>query len=164
MDLDVHQGDGTASFSADPKHFLHGKLFTLSVHCDENFPFEKGTSTVDVGIPEQTGDDEYLSAVKVSVSAALEEIDPDFVIYIAGVDVWEGDKLGRLNVTMEGLKQRDRFVCEEVTGRRIPLACIVGGGYSKDVSCVAARHAIVTQEAAKVWRSRQMYKNANNAQ
>ena len=69
-----------------------------------------------------------------------------------------------LDGLMEGLKQRDRFVCEEVTGRRIPLACIVGGGYSKDVSCVAARHAIVTQEAAKVWRSRQMYKNANNAQ
>lgn len=115
-------------------------------------------STIDIGISEGTSDSEYLSSVKSSVRSALDTIKPDFVIYIAGVDVFEGDKLGRLNISIDGIHQRDRFVCEEVVGRGVPLACVVGGGYSKDVSCVARRHAIVTQEAAKVWRSRQMYK------
>ena len=158
IDLDVHQGDGTASFSADEGHYLHGKMFTLSVHCEENFPFEKGTSTYDVGLREGTGDDGYMDAVQRSVIKALDEVRPDLVAYIAGVDVWSGDKLGRLDVTMDGMRARDAFVVEEVVGRGLPLACVVGGGYEKDVERLAARHSMVSYEAAKVWRRREMYK------
>ena len=158
IDLDVHQGDGTASFSSDPASFLHGKMSTLSVHSSSNFPFKKGDSTYDVALPDGTGDEEYMAAVRASVLKALDEVGPDFVIYIAGVDVWEGDKLGRLAVSMSGMESRDAFVIREVVGRDVPLACVVGGGYEEDVKALARRHGMVSVEAAKVWRKKEMYK------
>ena len=152
IDCDVHQGDGTAKFSFD------SRLSTLSLHCASNYPRLKANSTYDIGLRDGCKDEEYLHILEESVNTAIEEIRPDFVIYDAGVDVYLHDKLGRLKLTHEGIRKRDRFVLERCVQDDIPVAAVVGGGYDKDVNALARRHAIVHEESAFVWRKYKMWK------
>jgi acetoin utilization deacetylase AcuC-like enzyme len=154
IDCDVHQGDGTAKFSTA----WASKLYTLSLHCASNYPRLKAHSTYDVGLEDGLKDDEYLQVLEKSVNQALAEVEPDFVLYDAGVDVYEHDKLGRLKLTEAGIRRRDRWVLDRCVSLNIPVAAVVGGGYDKDVDALARRHAIVHEECAYVWRKYKMWK------
>ena len=156
IDVDVHQGDGTAKFgAADP---LKGKLFTLSLHCSSNYPQLKAQSTIDVGLPDKLEDDGYMEALEEAVEKAASLVEPDFIIYNAGVDIYKNDKLGRLRVSEAGIRRRDRYVLDWCVQNGIPVAATVGGGYDKDVDALARRHAIVHEECSYVWRKHQMWK------
>ena len=157
VDCDVHQGDGTAKFNLfednDEK-----EMITLSLHCQSNYPSYKANSTYDIGLPDKMRDEEYLQTLEESVDRAFDETNPDFVIYDAGVDVYEHDVLGRLRITEEGIRKRDRWVIERCVELGIPVAGVVGGGYDKDVQALARRHAILHEEASFVWRKYNMWK------
>lgn len=155
IDCDVHQGDGTAKFGAvEP---LKDKLFTLSLHCASNYPQLKSNSTIDVGLPDKMRDEQYLEALEESMTRALGEVQPDFCIYNAGVDIYEKDKLGRLRVSEAGIRRRDRYVLDRCVSAGIPVAATVGGGYDKDVDALARRHAIVHEECGFVWRKHKLW-------
>ena len=124
VDLDVHQGNGTASiFRQDPS------VFTLSLHGEKNFPFRKEASDLDIDLPDGCGDDEYLNALDTALSELERQFEPGLVIYLAGADPHEGDRLGRLKLTWDGLEARDRRVFDWAWQRRIPLAFAMAGGY-----------------------------------
>ena len=142
FDCDVHQGDGTATILANVPD-----IFTCSIHCEKNFPQRKATSDLDVNVPIKTCDKEYLEIVERSLDSALDLAQPDLVIYDAGVDVFEDDPLGMLNVSIDGIRQRDAHVINTVRAAGIPIATVIGGGYDKDELALAARHAIVVEEA-----------------
>ena len=143
LDLDVHQGNGTAAiFESNPK------VFTLSVHGAKNYPFQKEKSDLDVALEDDTGDKKYLDKIKKIIPALIDNIKPDFIFYLSGVDVLGTDKLGRLNLTIEGCKERDTFVLKQCNDRNIPLQCSMGGGYSKDIKVIIEAHAN-TYRAAK---------------
>lgn len=145
VDLDVHQGDGTARiFEGDPR------ITTFSMHCRENFPFAKQKSDIDVAIPAGTGDDDYLRLVRRHLFPALEAAQPDLVLYDAGVDPHRDDALGKLELTDTGLYQRDRLVLQACMDRGIPVATVVGGGYSRDLKSLAWRHTLVHRAAVDV--------------
>ena len=157
VDADVHQGDGTAKFDKVP--VLGDKLVTLSLHCESNYPTPKAHSTYDVPLKDKMKDEEYLQIFKESVNQAIIETQPDFVLYDAGIDVHKHDLLGRLSLTDEGIRMRDRWVFDKCVQEGIPIAAVIGGGYDKDPVTLAKRHAIVHEEAAYVWRKYQMWKN-----
>lgn len=136
VDLDVHQGDGTASLTAG-----RTDIFTLSLHAEKNFPARKARSSLDVGLADGTDDDGYIETLSRHLPQVLADFAPDFVLYQAGVDPHREDKLGRLALTDEGLALRDRFVVGEARGRGLPIASALGGGYGDDPRLVAARHA-----------------------
>lgn len=136
IDLDVHQGDGTASLTA-----LRDDIVTLSIHAEKNFPVRKARSNVDLGLPDGTTDAAYMTVLRNHIPKMLTGFEPDLVLYQAGVDPHEGDKLGRLALTDEGLTARDRFVVSEARERGIPVASALGGGYGDDQRAVAERHA-----------------------
>ena len=143
VDLDVHQGDGTADcLSRDPD------LFTLSVHGERNYPADKVPGDLDVGLPDGTGDAAYLAVLEARLPALVDGLAPDLVFYNAGVDPHADDRLGRLALTDAGLRARDRFVVATARARRIPLVAVIGGGYSRDVDALAARHAGVFEAMA----------------
>mmetsp|Transcript_12549 Transcript_12549/g.19425 ORF Transcript_12549/g.19425 Transcript_12549/m.19425 type:complete len:407 (-) Transcript_12549:759-1979(-) len=156
IDCDVHQGDGTAKFG----DLGHGRLSTLSMHCASNYPRIKAQSTYDVGLADGCADEEYLETLEKSVNRALEEVDPDFILYDAGVDIYDKDKLGRLKVSEDGIRARDRWVLERCIEKGIPVVAVVGGGYDKDVDALARRHAIVHEECAYIWRKYKMFQNS----
>jgi len=143
VDLDVHQGDGTADC-------LSGEdaLFTFSVHAEKNYPVRKIAGDLDVGLPDGLEDDAYLSALQAHLPRLLDALQPDLVFYNAGVDPHRDDKLGRLALSDEGLARRDRFVVGEARRRGVPLVSVVGGGYSADLDALARRHAIVFEVMA----------------
>ncbi|MFO8036393.1 MAG: histone deacetylase [Anaerolineales bacterium] len=129
VDCDVHQGNGTAAiFEGDPR------VFTFSVHGAKNFPFRKSQSDLDIDLPDGTGDDEYLAALEDGLEKALDEADAEWVIYLAGADPYNGDRLGRLSLTKSGLAQRDRLVLERSRQRGLPVAVVMSGGYGEDVN------------------------------
>jgi acetoin utilization deacetylase AcuC-like enzyme len=136
IDLDVHQGDGTASLTAGRED-----IATLSVHAEKNFPVRKARSNVDIGLPDGTTDAAYMTVLENHIPKLLEGFKPDFVFYQAGVDPHQNDKLGRLALTDEGLLERDRFVVQAARQRGLPIASALGGGYGDDQREVAARHA-----------------------
>jgi len=136
VDLDVHQGDGTASLTAG-----RADIFTLSLHAEKNFPVRKARSSRDVGLPDGVDDDGYMEALTRHLPDVLDGFAPDFVLYQAGVDPHVDDKLGRLALTDAGLALRDRFVIGESRQRGLPVASALGGGYGDDPRIVAARHA-----------------------
>jgi len=103
-----------------------------------------------------------MEILKKSVTRAIDEVQPDFVLYDAGVDVYKGDKLGRLHVSEQGIRQRDRWVLDKCVSRGIPIAAVVGGGYDKDVDALARRHAIVHEECAFVWRKHKLWERARS--
>lgn len=142
FDLDVHQGDGTAAiFRHDPA------VRTVSVHARSNFPVRKQQSDLDVALDDGTGDESYLATVQDLLGPELTRR-PDLVIYNAGVDPHAGDRLGRLMLTDDGLHRRERMVIRACRDAGIPLACVIGGGYDQDIDALAARHAILFEEAA----------------
>ena len=143
LDLDVHQGNGTAAIFES-----NTKIFTLSVHGAKNYPFRKEKSDLDIALEDDTGDKKYLDKIKKIIPALIDNIKPDFIFYLSGVDVLGTDKLGRLNLTIEGCKERDTFVLKQCNDRNIPLQCSMGGGYSKDIKVIIEAHAN-TYRAAK---------------
>jgi acetoin utilization deacetylase AcuC-like enzyme len=129
IDLDVHQGNGTARiFSGDES------VFTLSMHGAKNFPFRKEPSDLDVELPDGCDDGAYLQALEVALGTLADRFDPGLVLYLAGADPHEGDRLGRLKLTYDGLEARDRRVMDWAWQRRLPLAFCMAGGYGKELS------------------------------
>ena len=153
VDGDVHQGDGTAKFAS----ILGDSLVTLSLHCDSNYPTYKAESTYDVPLPDHMEDEEYMQAFEESVNRAMEETQPDFVLYDAGVDVHKDDLLGRLSLSEKGIRRRDRWIFDKCVREGVPVVGVIGGGYDKDPDTLARRHAIVHEEAAYVWRAHKLY-------
>ena len=137
LDLDVHQGDGTAALMAG-----RSDVFTMSIHSAKNFPARKALSTLDLPLEDGTGDAEYLEVLAAHLPRVLESFAPDLVLYQAGVDPHREDRLGRLALTDAGLERRDRSVIREIRSRNIPVASALGGGYGKDHIAVARRHAL----------------------
>jgi acetoin utilization deacetylase AcuC-like enzyme len=143
IDLDVHHGDGTAAiFAHEPR------VFTFSMHCDDNWPLVKPASSRDVGLPAGTGDEDYLDVLVQHLPELLDYVRPDLVFYIAGVDPHGEDRLGKLKLTNQGLIAREHFVVEQVRGRDIALVTVLGGGYSLDLDALAVRHSLVFQACA----------------
>ncbi|CAL8351595.1 unnamed protein product [Lota lota] len=147
VDLDAHQGDGTAFIFKDEPG-----VFTFSVHGDKNFPLHKQRSDLDVSLPDGTEDRQYLSTVEAHLPGLLDSFRPDLVLYDAGVDPHHDDDLGRLRLTDTGLYQRDLYVMKTVVARGIPIATVTGGGYARDVDKLAVRHSIVHRAATQVWK------------
>ena len=144
IDCDVHQGNGTASiFRGD------STVFTLSFHGEKNYPFRKETSDCDVTFIDGAGDDEYLSALEEHVPPLLETVRPDIVFYLAGADPYEGDRLGRLKMTIAGLRSRDRFVFEQCRVRGLPVVVAMSGGYAPDVEAIVEIHVNTIAEASR---------------
>lgn len=136
VDLDVHQGDGTASLTAGRED-----IFTLSLHADKNFPVRKARSNLDLGLEDGVDDDGYLEVLDRHLPGVFSDFAPDLVLYQAGVDPHADDKLGRLALSDEGLTRRDRLVVRQARRRSIPVASALGGGYGDDQRAVASRHA-----------------------
>ena len=145
FDQDVHQGDGTAAIL---QH--HPQIFTCSIHCEKNFPFRKMDSDLDIGLPINMADDEYLSKVHEVFDQLIKQQQPDIVLYDAGIDVWEQDGLGRLNISWQGIEQRDHMILSRCLSESIPVATVIGGGYDKDHDRLARRHAIVIEQADRL--------------
>ncbi|MEJ2539652.1 MAG: histone deacetylase [Gemmatimonadota bacterium] len=145
LDLDVHQGNGTAAVFAGDDSVL-----TLSVHGEGNYPFHKEESDLDVALPDGTGDDLFLESVDRSLDL-LVHWRPELVLYVAGADPWEGDALGRLSVSREGMADRDRRVYDRVGREGIPLAVVMSGGYAPDPRDIAALHASTVRQALAAW-------------
>ncbi len=143
VDLDVHQGDGTAHFFEND-----ARVLTLSLHGARNFPFRKQRSTIDVELPDETGDEEYLRALDRALPRVW-EFDPGVVFYLSGVDALESDVLGRLSLTYAGLQARDERVIGGARKRLIPLVITLGGGYSNPIELTVAAHANTFRVAAK---------------
>lgn len=136
VDCDVHQGDGTAALTAG-----RPDIATYSIHAEKNFPVRKARSTLDVGLPDGTGDADYLETLERTLLPLVASFDPDLVLYQAGVDPFADDRLGRLGLSGAGLVARDRWIAETLRRRGIPFASTLGGGYGQDALEVARRHA-----------------------
>jgi acetoin utilization deacetylase AcuC-like enzyme len=135
IDLDVHQGNGTAQiFENEPR------VFTFSMHGDKNFPFRKERSDLDIPLPDGLADDEYLSLLKDALPGLIEGHKPDFIFYLSGVDILESDKLGKLALSKEACKERDRFVLEQCKLNNIPVQVSMGGGYSPQIKDIVEAH------------------------
>jgi acetoin utilization deacetylase AcuC-like enzyme len=143
VDLDVHQGDGTADCLRDEPD-----LFTFSMHAEKNYPVRKIPSDLDIGLPDHMEDDAYMEALRSHLPRLLDALEPELVFFNAGVDPHRDDKLGRLALSDEGLRRRDAYVIEQARSRQIPLVAVIGGGYSADIEALAQRHAIVFEEMA----------------
>ncbi|GGK39011.1 histone deacetylase family protein [Salinarimonas ramus] len=144
VDLDVHQGDGTADILTDEPD-----LVTLSLHAEKNYPVRKIPSDRDVPLPDGLEDDAYLGIVAEHVPDMMDRVAPDIVFYNAGVDPHVNDRLGRLALTDEGLYRRDRFVVAQARRRAIPLVAVIGGGYGEDAEAIGKRHALVFRAMAE---------------
>lgn len=143
LDCDVHQGNGTAEiFAADPT------VFTMSIHGARNFPLRKHPSSLDVPLDDGTDDDVYLAALAPAVIESFDRGRPDLVFYIAGADPYEHDRLGRLRLTKQGLFDRDRLVLDAARAAGVPLAIVLGGGYSADLDAIVDIHAATMLMAA----------------
>jgi acetoin utilization deacetylase AcuC-like enzyme len=138
VDLDVHQGDGTAAIFADEP-----RVQTLSVHCRVNYPARKQQSDLDVALDAGVGDADYLAALEAVLPLMLDRVGPDLVFFNAGVDPHHDDRLGRLALSDAGLAERERYLLSLCRARGLPLACVVGGGYADDPGVLARRHAIL---------------------
>ena len=135
IDCDVHQGNGTAAIaSADPS------IFTFSIHCAVNFPFRKTASDLDIELPKGAGDDPYLQALQAGLEQCFSRCRPEFVFYVAGADPYEGDRLGQLKLSKQGLQQRDELVFDCCRKRGLPLALSMAGGYAPDVNDIVDIH------------------------
>lgn len=147
LDLDVHQGDGTALIFADEP-----RVFTFSMHCGINFPGTKQTSDLDVPLPEGMEDDAYLQTLADYLPDLLSQVKPDLVIYDAGVDVHLGDRLGKLALSDRGLLCREMQVLTTCLSQGYPVACVIGGGYAEDLTALVYRHSILHRAASDAYR------------
>lgn len=146
IDLDVHQGDGTALMFAND-----AQITTVSMHAERNYPHPKVNSDIDVALPDAMEDAAYLERLTALLADLPSRIQPDIVFYNAGVDPHVEDRLGRLKLTDEGLRQRDRLVLSHCTARGWPVACVIGGGYSRDIASLGRRHSIIHHVTREFW-------------
>lgn len=146
IDLDVHQGNGTAEiFEGD------SSVFTFSMHGAKNYPHRKEKSDLDVGLADGTTDKEYLQTLKISLDQILNLFEPDFIMYQSGVDVLESDKLGRLSLTMDGVRMRDQTILTLAKELGVPMICSMGGGYSQKISQIIEAHSQVYRLAQEIF-------------
>jgi len=146
IDLDVHQGNGTAEiFKKD------ASVFTFSMHGKSNYPFIKETSDLDIALKNETKDNEYLSILKNTLPKLINQEKPDFIYYLCGVDVLETDKLGKLSLSVKGCKERDQFVLQTCRNFNIPVMCSMGGGYSPDIKVIVDAHANTFRLAQEIY-------------
>ncbi|TCC90479.1 histone deacetylase [Pedobacter frigiditerrae] len=146
IDLDVHQGNGTAEiFQNEPR------VFTFSMHCAQNFPFRKELSDLDIPLEDGTSDDIFLSRLSEALTVIFAKHQPDFIFYLAGVDVLESDKLGKLALTKNACKQRDLMVFEACLKNQVPVQVSMGGGYSADIKVIVDAHCNTFRLAADLY-------------
>lgn len=145
IDCDVHQGNGTAHiFEDDPN------VYTFSIHGEKNYPFEKPPSNLDIGLPDKTGDKEYLLALIDALDIILGTFTPDLVFYLGGIDPLETDHFGRLSLTLNGLKERDRIVIECITQKEIPITLLLSGGYAPTLKETVQAHSNMFEVAQEL--------------
>ncbi|CAG5077506.1 histone deacetylase family protein [Parvicella tangerina] len=146
VDLDVHQGNGTAQiFEKNPA------VFTLSMHGASNYPMKKESSDLDIPLPDGIQDAEYLSLMEYHIKETMDTFQPDFIFYQSGVDVLATDKLGRLSLTREGCKERDRFVLSLAKEYDLPIVCSMGGGYSEHIKDIVEAHSNTYRLAQEIF-------------
>lgn len=146
VDLDVHQGNGTAKIFENEPH-----VFTFSMHGERNYPVRKEKSSLDIGLPDGLGDSDYLKILRETLPRIADNFQPDFIFFNAGVDVLETDKLGRLALSREGCRERDFFVLDFCRKNKLPVVVSMGGGYSPRVSDIVEAHANTFRMAAEVF-------------
>lgn len=146
LDLDVHQGDGTAAILAGEPN-----AFTLSIHGERNYPFRKQTSTLDFGLPDGTTDAQYLEVLSQQALPALEAFRPDLLIVLAGADVLAGDRFGRFVMTLNGVHERNRRVLTWARDLGLPAVCVTAGGYNADHALTVAGHASIVEQGLEVY-------------
>ncbi len=146
IDLDVHQGNGTAViFQQEPR------VFTFSMHGEENYPLHKEQSDVDIALPTYTADETYLQILTETLPKLLKQVQPDFLFFVSGVDILATDKLGKLAVSKEGCYQRDSFVFEQAYRANIPIVASMGGGYSPRIADIVEAHCNTFRVAKKIY-------------
>ena len=147
IDLDVHQGNGTAALcQTDPD------TFTFSMHGENNYPAHKEQSSWDIALPDGTTDEQYLGLLEESLPVLLQQARPDLILYQAGVDVLRGDRFGKLALSMAGVGERDRFVCAYARRAGIPLVVTLGGGYARDINRIVTAHCQTVRAAKTIGR------------
>ncbi len=146
VDLDVHQGNGTAEIFSENEN-----VFTFSMHGKKNYPFHKEKSTLDIELEDGTDDKTYLSILDLHLKKVMDQHQPDFIFYQSGVDVIATDKLGKLSLTIEGCKQRDKMVLETAKKNSIPLCASMGGGYSTRIADIVEAHANTYRLAQEIF-------------
>ncbi|MBC7650949.1 MAG: histone deacetylase [Deinococcales bacterium] len=146
IDLDVHQGNGTAKLFENDN-----RVFTFSMHGQHNYPFKKETSDLDIGLVDGCDTDTYLQLLQQHLTTVIATFQPDFAFFLSGVDILDTDKFGKLKITMEGCKQRDRFVFKTLYKHKIPVVVAMGGGYSPDVKTIVEAHCNTYREAISIF-------------
>lgn len=146
IDCDVHQGNGNAYMFSNNE-----EVFTFSIHGAKNYPFRKPASTLDIGLPDGTGDQQYLDTLERSLNTVFNNFEPDLVFYLGGIDPLETDHFGRLSLTHEGLHEREQLVLESVMKRELPLVLLMAGGYAPTVDDTVMAHSIMYEKAVNLW-------------
>ncbi len=146
VDLDVHQGNGTAQIMQNEK-----RVFTFSMHGEKNYPLRKEKSDLDIELPDGTDDKHYLQTLQNTLPRLLDEVQPDFIFFQSGVDVLASDKLGRLALSRKGCKARDKYVFELAKQNNLPVAVNMGGGYSENIIDIIEAHANTFRLAQDIW-------------
>jgi acetoin utilization deacetylase AcuC-like enzyme len=152
VDLDVHQGNGTAEIFQN-----NDSVFTFSMHGAGNYPFKKEQSDLDIAVPDGSGDDYYLSTLKNTLPDLIAQEKPDFIFYLCGVDVLESDKLGKLSMTLNGCRERDRYALSAFAKAKsknnsfLPIQCSMGGGYSPEIKTIIEAHANTFRMARSIF-------------
>jgi acetoin utilization deacetylase AcuC-like enzyme len=146
VDLDVHQGNGTAQIFK-----YESRVFTFSMHGQNNYPLHKEQSDLDIGLADFTNDDFYLNTLRINLDLLMDQERPDFIFFLSGVDILETDKLGKLSVSREGCKERDRIVLQAAKQSGIPLVASMGGGYSTDFRDIIEAHANTFRLAQEIF-------------
>lgn len=145
VDLDVHQGNGTAQIFQNDE-----RVFTFSMHGANNYPLQKETSDLDIGLPDFTSDEFYLSTLEINLKNLIQQVEPDFMFFQSGVDILDTDKMGRLGVSKAGCKRRDQIVLEAAKQNHIPVVASMGGGYSEFLEVIDA-HANTYRMAQEIF-------------
>lgn len=146
IDLDVHQGNGTAKLMEN-----EGSVFTFSMHGAHNYPFHKEISDLDIGLKDGTTGQEYLAILEETLPKLINQVKPDFVFYLSGVDILDTDKFGKLKVSLSECKQRDQIVFDQLKQHQIPVTVALGGGYSPDVKTIVEAHCNTFRIAADLY-------------
>lgn len=145
IDLDVHQGDGNNAFFGEDN-----SVFVFSMHGEKNFPLRKVKGDLDIALPDEIGDLDYMNILREALPEILNKFSPDLVFYDAGIDPFEGDTLGKLSLSEQGLLDRDIYVLTTLRNLSLPVATVIGGGYDKDHSALAHRHGIIFRAAVSI--------------
>ncbi|MCL4141643.1 UNVERIFIED_CONTAM: hypothetical protein GTU68_047853 [Idotea baltica] len=146
VDLDVHQGNGTAQIFRND-----ARVFTFSMHCEANYPLKKETSDLDIGLPVGTNDSTYLNILNETLPRLIQEVKPDMIFYLSGVDILATDRLGKLSCTRDGCKERDQFVFTTCKKNNIPVTVSLGGGYSVLIKDIVEAHCNTFRLAQDIW-------------